>query len=76
MIREPNALRDVQGGKKSPETEALLAQIGLDQIEVALMPGESREQAIAAVRSAVEETGDLPKVLEDRRRAAEELLEA
>lgn len=40
-------------GKEPPETAALKAKLGLDEREVFLMPGETPEEAVAAVRAAV-----------------------
>ena len=57
-------------GREAPETAALKAKLGLDKKQVFLMPGETSEEAVAAVRAAVQESGDLDKVLEERRASA------
>lgn len=57
-------------GREAPETAALNAKLGLDKRQVFLMPGETPEEAVAAVRAAVQESGDLDKVLEERRVSA------
>lgn len=59
-------------GRDPPETATLKAKLGIDRNEVFLMPGESEEQAIAAVRAEVEKTGDLDRVLAERKCLAQE----